>query len=67
MHDIRGLTHPGRTFVAAWPMYKKRGRLTATVRPDWVERLFVLSDNAIFWFDMSNPSVRRHLWNLTPE
>jgi hypothetical protein len=46
-HHIRGLTHPGHYMIAATALYKRRGRLTATVRSDWVERLFVLTESAV--------------------
>tara|TARA_B110001452_G_scaffold59625_1_gene46423 strand:- start:375 stop:3281 length:2907 start_codon:yes stop_codon:yes gene_type:complete len=44
--------HPRQHLRAAATLYKRRGKLTATVRSDWVERLFVLSDSALFWFDL---------------
>ena len=58
-HHIRGLTHPGHYMIAATALYKRRGRLTATVRSDWVERLFVLTDSAIMWFDLGGGLVPR--------
>ena len=58
-HHIRGLTHPGHYMIAATALYKRRGRLTATVRSDWVERLFVLTDLAIMWFDLGGGLVPR--------
>ena len=48
---IQGLTHPNKVLLAAANMFKRRGALTATVRSNWVERLFVLTENALFWFD----------------
>ena len=45
-------THPSKYIVAASPLYKRRGRLTAAVKQsDWVERMFVLTtEGALFWF-----------------
>ena len=48
-------THPSKYIVAASPLYKRRGRLTAAVKQsDWVERMFVLTtEGALFWFQIS--------------
>eukprot|EP00965_Chrysotila_dentata_P045019 1495063-Pleurochrysis_carterae.AAC.8 len=57
--DIRGLTHPTHYISAAVPLYKKRGRFAAAMTRDWVERMFVLSENAIYWFDQGSSIVPR--------
>ena len=44
------LIHPNKFIRVAMPLYKKRGKLTSTVRSDWVERLFVLTDIALYWY-----------------
>ena len=53
--SILGLTHPGQFIGAASHLYKRRGKLTSTVgmKSDWVEQLFVLTDTAICWFDVT--------------
>ena len=56
--DIRGLTHPGREFVGAMCFMKRRGRLTAAVRSEWTERIFILTESALMWFDASGSLVR---------
>ena len=52
-------THPSKYIVAASPLYKRRGRLTAAVKQsDWVERMFVLTtEGALFWFQMGDGLV----------
>ena len=45
--------HPNKFIRVATPLYKRRGKLTATVRSDWVERLFVLTDTALYWYRLS--------------
>ena len=44
------LIHPNKFIRVAMPLYKKRGKLTSTVRSDWIERLFVLTDIALYWY-----------------
>ena len=48
---IQGLTHPNRWLVAANHLWKRRGALTANFKTNWVERLVVLTDTALFWFE----------------
>ena len=52
-------THPSKYIVAASPLYKRRGRLTAAVKQsDWVERMFVLTtEGALFWFQIGDGLV----------
>lgn len=45
--------HPNKFIRVATPLYKRRGKLTSTVRSDWVERLTVLTDTALFWYRLS--------------
>ena len=45
--------HPNKFIRVATPLYKRRGKLTSTVRSDWVGRLFVLTDTALFWYRLS--------------
>ena len=45
--------HPNKFIRVATPLYKRRGKLTSTVRSDWVERLFVLTDTALYWYRLS--------------
>ena len=48
---IRGMTHPKRIFIAANNMWKRRGAISATMKSNWVERLFVLTESSLFWFE----------------
>merc|ERR1719337_679405 len=58
--DIQGLTDPANFLSAAVPLYKRRGRLTAAVvSTNWVERLFLLTDAALMWFDLGSSLVPR--------
>ena len=59
--SVLGLTHPGRYLKAATPLYKRRGALTAAVKSNWVERNFVLTDVALFWFDQSESLILTQL------
>lgn len=51
--------HPNKFIRAAATLYKRRGKLTATVRSEWVERLFVLTDTALFWYDLGGGPMDR--------
>ena len=51
--------HPNKFIRAASTLYKRRGKLTATVRSDWVERLFVLTDTALFWYDLGGGPISK--------
>jgi hypothetical protein len=55
---ISGLTHPSRYLCAAGALWKKSGKLSSTMghKPEWVERLFVMTDTAVCWFDQSPSS-----------
>lgn len=50
---INGLTHPSRYLCAAGMLWRRRGKLTSTLghKSEWVERLFVMTDTAVCWFD----------------
>jgi hypothetical protein len=49
---ILGLTHPKTLLIAASNLWKRRGSLSATVKgSNWAERLFVLTEAGLFWFD----------------
>lgn len=69
-HAIIGLTHPKTVLRAATNLWKKRGTLSAAVSTNWVERLFVLTDTALFWFEMGGISTQcgrielRHIQRL---
>lgn len=51
--NILGLTHPRRVFIGANNLWKKRSAsaLTAAVKSTWVERLFILNETALFWYE----------------
>ena len=48
---IQGLTHPNRFLVACNHLWKRRGALTSAIKTNWVERLVLLTDSALFWFE----------------
>ena len=48
---VQGLTHPNRWLFACNHLWKRRGALTAAVKTNWVERLVVLTETSLFWFD----------------
>ena len=49
---IQGLTRPSRYITACGHLWKRRGALTASLTTNWVERLVVLNDVALFLFEM---------------
>lgn len=48
---IQGMTHPKNVLIACSNLWKKRGALTASVKTNWCERLFVLTKDALFWYE----------------
>lgn len=71
---IQGLTHPNRQLLAAIKLWKRRGTISATLGTNWVERCFVLTDNALFWFSLTSPPLTsqqgrvelRHIQSIRP-
>ena len=57
---ISGLTHPSNFLTAVVPLWKRRGALTAAMRSNWVERLFVLTETALFWYEPGGMLVAQH-------
>lgn len=58
---IQGLTHPSNVMQAVAPLWKRRaGTLSAAVKTSWVERLFVLTDTALFWYELGGMLVSQH-------
>eukprot|EP00967_Tisochrysis_lutea_P078678 scaffold107247_cov26-Tisochrysis_lutea.AAC.3 len=55
---ISGLTHPSRYLCAAGHLWKRRGKLTSAIgnKAEWVERLFVMTETAVCWFDQMHNS-----------
>ena len=49
---IQGLTHPQNQLVAILPLWKRRGGITAAMHTNWVERLFVLTDTTLYWYEL---------------
>lgn len=53
--SILGLTHPNRVLIAATNLWKRRGALTSAISSsNWVERLVVLTETSLLWFDKGN-------------
>lgn len=56
------LTHPGRHLLAATTLWKKRSALNAGLlglnRSAWTQRLVVLTEHALFWFEPAHPGER---------
>ena len=48
---IRGMTHPQNVLIACTNLWKKQGAFTASVSTSWAERLLVLTESALFWFE----------------
>ncbi len=73
---VQGLTHPNRMLHAATYLWKRRGPMSAAMKSNWCERFFVLTDEAIFWFDKSPPHEKmgsqqgrielRHILSIQP-
>jgi hypothetical protein len=69
---IQGLTHPKRVIKASTHLWKRRGAFTAAMSTNWAERLFVLTDTALFWFEVGGLTSQhgrielRHIQRLRP-
>jgi hypothetical protein len=60
-HHIKGLTHPSNILHSAAALWKRRaGSLTSAVKTNWVERLFVLTETALFWYELGGFLVSQH-------
>ena len=55
---IQGLTHPPRH--AAVAPRGSGGQEHGVVKTSWVERLFVLTDTALFWYELGGMLVSQH-------
>ena len=55
--ELLDRTHPARVLNAAGVMWKRRGANMTGLKSNWVERLCILTDKALFWFDLGGPTL----------